>query len=254
MSKKFGFLSIALILLTTALYGQKITFLHIPKTGGTTIISLLDKNFDHSDIYHYYSIGHTRDKTISDPFKRLEKRLYTGNKKVKEKILQDFPPINTSLVRGHFPIWFLKAKDKDFDKAFIFTVLRDPIDRVLSHHRYWRDKYPANCVQASPLLMPPNVMCRMLCSDPTLTGKALLADAIKNLTRMDAILFFDRLDDDIEHLFSTLNLALPDEVEKRNTTSKTESWDEETLMKLREVNSLDIKLYKYAKKHYQRKS
>src|SRR3982750_1243578 len=83
----------------------RLYFLHVPKTGGTTLRLLLESQLSTQEIYPYRNT-----------------RFQVG-------------PVNEDLVSGHFPYWFCKNLDNDFDEAFKVTVLRDPIERYLSFLR-----------------------------------------------------------------------------------------------------------------------
>lgn len=207
----------------------RIVFLHIPKTAGTTLNGLLVSNFNSQDIYPHRKI--------------YQHRVTTYSPKDVSNVLRALPIIDHQLVSGHFPIWFLKEKDPNFNKSYIFTVLREPVDRVLSH---WN----AAGAEGSPLDKCPNLMCKMLCSDATLTGEELLNDSINNLHRMDFIIFQDDFDNGVRNLFSRLNLTLPkNKIPHRNRSARKEI-SEKVLNELREINALDVRLYEYANENF----
>lgn len=213
-----------------ALFSQvngAIHFLHIPKCAGTTIRSLLEKNFHEKDIY---------------PLQRfyIEKHNY-----------KEAPQIEHEFVAGHFPLWFLKEKDPNFETSFLFTVLRDPVERVLSHARY-RQKHGSDSF-FDPLSIRPNCMCKMLTSDPNLEGQELLEDCISNLIHFDYILFQDdpvKFEKGIKRLFKSLQFPYLDKDVPRLNPTKKNQVSEELIEKLKELNSLDIALYQFAKNHF----
>lgn len=209
----------------------RIIFLHIPKTAGTTLHSLMLDHFNGADIYPFAKINKNRVNTFS--------LLDVQN------VFYEFPMITQKYVHGHFPIWFLKEKDPNFAKSYIFTVLRDPVDRVLSHWAY----LGAN---GSPTDIWPNMMCKMLCSDVTLTDEELLQDSINNLNRMDYILFQDDFDNGVKRLFSHVGINKPDFIPQKNQSERKEV-SEEIIAEIKELNDLDIRLYKYANKYSRKK-
>ncbi len=215
-----------LVALFSTLNGA-IHFLHIPKCAGTTLRSLLEKNFHENDIY---------------PLQRffIEKHNYS-----------EAPLIEHEFVAGHFPFWFLKEKDPNFEASFLFTVFRDPVERVLSHARY-RQKHGSDAF-FDPLSIMPNWMCKMLTSDPNLKGQELLEDCISNLIHFDYILFQDdpeKFELGIKLLFKALQFPYLDKDVPRLNPTKKNQVSEELIEKLKELNSLDIALYQFAKNHF----
>jgi len=93
----------------------KYFFLHIPKSGGTTLNHILDKRFRKSEQYMYSTLNPGVSMQIVRNIHR--ERL---NK--------------LKLIKGHFVFGFhewLKIKNPIY-----FTVMRNPIDRVISHYFY----------------------------------------------------------------------------------------------------------------------
>ena len=125
---------------------DRIVFLHIPKCGGTTMYYMFKNNFADSEFY---------------PFRKLATSKVTYVV-YEESVLDAFPDINERAVVGHFPYWFLKSKDPNFDSAFIFTVLRDPVERIISQHRDFLRAGVGQKFSYCPHYC--NMMCRMLCS------------------------------------------------------------------------------------------
>lgn len=197
---------------------------------------LLRKNFTEEEVY---------------PFRLIKKyRIASYDPQDMADVLNEFPTIEHEVVSGHFPFWFFQHKDPDFDSSFFFIILRDPVERVLSHYQMGLRKNP----QSSPLAIPPNLICKMLCSDPTKTGAELLKESIANLERMDFIIFQDDYERGVKQLFKKLNLTLDQgKIPKKNTTEKTPV-SKEIIQKIREMNDLDVQLYKHAVARYKKKN
>ena len=167
----------------------RICFLHIPKTGGLTVRALLESRYVENEIYAHKDAG------------QLARNTYDAD--VMSSVLKNFPPIREPLAVGHFPFWFFQNKDPHFQTSFLFTVLREPVDRVISSYFYRL----AN-EELKPLLeVPANRICKMLCSDASLFGEDLLQDCIRNLQRMDFIIFMD----DFERLSKKIRVYKEDE-------------------------------------------
>lgn len=89
---------------------DQIFFLHIPKTAGTTLISLLDSQFA--------------------PEKICPEQLPAGLPQLSPEKLASY-----RFIRGHFDYNFHRLLPK---KPLFLTMLRDPIDRVISFYEFWK--------------------------------------------------------------------------------------------------------------------
>lgn len=98
-------------------------FLHLPKCAGTSIRVLLSNLFQDRIIEDYESYyGYP----LKDRFTFILASL-----------LQDIQVDKSKIVYGHFfPIKYIYGlPNKDVK---LVTILRDPIDRLISHFRYWK--------------------------------------------------------------------------------------------------------------------
>jgi len=204
---------------------SRIDFLHVPKAGGTTIHSILENQFHISEIY---------------PARRVN----TSNSNHKDYI-ENLPLINHELVSGHFPYWWINNNDPTFESSFKIICLREPISRVLSHYRFRKRGNPNISVSIDDISN--NWMCKMLCSDPSLEGEDLLADAKANLHKMDFVVFVETFEKDINLLKQVLGIPIIDETIPKFNTTNYKDLDSELLDIIRERNSLDVMLYDYAK-------
>jgi hypothetical protein len=214
----------------------RVYFLHIPKTGGTTLRCLLEMQLSAEEIY---------------PFR--------NSNQAKGAVSQE-------LVSGHFPYWFCHKLDDRFEDAFKVTILRDPIERYLS---FLRAKKKADIqlpdlesvlrLRQSPSRkyhfgLMDNALCRNLAVDPHLEGEALLESAKQTLHRLDAVLFFDHFTEDILALFQRLGINLSnDDIPTMNVTEK-EPVSAHLIEEIKQLNKLDIQLYHYAKTCLQKKN
>ena len=233
--KFFIFVVLSEVLFSGSLEAR-LYFMHVPKTGGTTLRFLLELQLSSDEIY---------------PFRNCKSAA---------------GPVTENLVSGHFPYWFCKNLDDDFEDAFKVTILRDPVDRYLS---FLRAKKKAD-IELPDLesviklrLLPDNkyreglidnAICRYLSGDPLLEGEALLESAKFTLKEVDCVVFFDHFAQDIIDLFGRFEIGLKKEdIPKINMTER-EPVSLELLEEVRQLNELDIQLYEYAKNHLSQKN
>jgi len=210
---------------------QRLYFIHIPKTGGTSLHTLLENQIDLADLY---------------PPRRFQ------------KVNQ---PVQHQLVSGHFPYWFCKQLDPEFDRAFKITILRNPLERYLSTLRYRKLNYPKmhkwgleaihnhdNKTQY-PYDGLSNLLCKFLASDSHLEGNALLENAKQSLHTFDMVLFLENFEEDVIKLCKRLGIRLEKDAIPSVNATPPEEISAEFMAEIRQFNALDIELYEYAKTH-----
>jgi len=90
----------------------KFIFVHIPKTGGKSFRYILMNQFEKCNGFK-----------LSNP-----ERIEWISQQTPEDLLR------FDLIHGHFPYYFLPPMPKRFK---FFTILRDPIERIISQYNYW---------------------------------------------------------------------------------------------------------------------
>lgn len=209
----------------------KVLFMHPAKTAGTSLRLLLEQQLSTSEIYPFRNTN-----SANRPFKEL-------------------------LISGHFPYWFSKNLDDDFENTFKITILREPIERYISFLRY-KKKVDSELIDLEAIFqlrldskgkyyggLIDNYLCRFLSDDPFLNGEALLENAKKNLEQFDCVIFFDHYTEDVIDLFRRFDINLKrDDIPKVNV-GFAEPVELQLLEEIKKHNELDMQLYAFAKEH-----
>ena len=235
MSRRTLFLFLCSLL---ALHGldARLYFIHIPKTGGTTLRLLLESQLSLNEIYPARTPNQSTAK------------------------------LSHALVSGHIPYWFCKKLDPYFGESFKVTILRDPIERYLSHLRVLKKANPTlpdlesvlklrqGTIKKYQKHLMDNCICRSLAKDPQLEGNALLESAKRSLQDLDCVLFFDNFTQDVIDLFLRLGITLSEHAIPTINFSEKVPVSEALIEEIKKLHVLDIQLYQYAKEHIHPKS
>lgn len=216
---------------------NKHVFLHIPKTAGTTLTSIIERNYAPLEIVRLYEPEH------------FEAQMIDGLKNEKQKMLF-----------GHFP--YVNALNDP--SIYCFTFLREPILRTIStyiHLKYSPEdlhKKWMSHVKAFPdfLKMPQsfNWQVRHLSGQKYVAdfGRDLgasLAMAKENLQRMNCVGITERFDDSLLCLSTDLGW---NKLRHQNQNVRAQN-DEAQLIYhkyadlIAETNTIDFVLYEFGK-------
>ncbi len=226
-----------------------LAFLHIPKTAGTSLVSMVQQNVSsESAIYLYQSPPLSIEQVSATLAEKGEK---------------------LSAIVGHFHYssGFLQIYDGSVLRA---TILREPIQRIVSHYFYLRsiaDENPVgkrlvddNASLVDFITRPytpnsDNLMVRMLCSDDCNElpwgecRREMLEQAKHNLTHGFDVVGFTEDYDSFSHLVSQAMRWSKGVHSRTNVTQSKppiDAIDSRELEIVRENSSLDIELYEFA--------
>jgi len=228
-------------------------FLHIPKTGGSSFLTALGNIF-----------GERRVRRLRYAEEMAQAQI--------DRIVSDEIQDIDCLV-GHFPIHVFA---KHLDTFRPFTILRDPVDRVMSLFRFLK-RAPKRETERLELrkdfgfddfiesrvpeiyAQSRNLMCRMLCGDEEMSDPlaaafweprdpaALVHQALATLRAIEFGL--------LEDMQSTLTLAQHfcatnfnlDEYRANATDAPGAEWTAHNIHRIVDLNTLDVALYHQAK-------
>lgn len=202
---------------------NKLVFLHIPKTGGTSLRLELEKSFK---VYNYY----------------YEKLIINNNKDI--KINDDY-----QIVAGHRQFIFLN-KYFSIEKNIYLTILRNPIERYISHFNHY--KHESKIDSFDNFLKKrkfDNLQVKMLSN----MKSPSLEQAFENLEKFKIIGLNENYNELLNNLkthfpeFKFNNLRKNVSIEKNKNALLIDQVDKETLSKIKELNQLDIELYEKIK-------
>lgn len=219
-------------------------FLHIPKTAGSTLHSIISRQLPKDE----QLLCHNRDLITELSSEQLNK---------------------IRVLRGHFPFGYHEnIPEKSYE---YFTVLRDPIDRVISlykhilrtpthpfYERCIKQNYSLReAIESKEWIPFNNSMVRMISANAKLPFDSIdenhLQQAIQNIDQYFPIVGLqDRFDEFILELgdrygWNMLWYRKRLVAEKIKKTVKVEL-NEETLASIRVHNAMDIKLYDFIRK------
>jgi len=236
-------------------------FLHIPKTAGTTLRTIIERSVPHAA---FFQIGKEAEAELYDP----KQREAFWHKVAGYRILS-----------GHVRMYFLGQARNNFH---FLTMLRHPVERVLSLHGFYRGikDTPANEADAAKLQMAHRLdPARFAETDhPLLRGevsngmcRVLVEAPHRRIDSMDAVEIFEQaranlqtmtfgLSEAMEQSMALFSHTLPvypsgsipriNVTSERQTASTLAIADYERILR---VNLADLLLYEWAVREFNRR-
>jgi hypothetical protein len=220
---------------------QMLVHLHMPKTGGTTLKKIIYKNYDRNKVFDVY---------VDRP--KLPATLANLTKK------------QVQCIQGHFPFGVHKHFNK---KAAYITMLREPIDRIISEYYFiknipWHNLHSKvknmSLVQYQNSLAKSNLQTRYILGGPferELTNKDLEKAKKILVTHFSMVGITELFDESTFLMKETLgwqNISY----EKANVTKKRLSKKQispKVIQQIAANNKLDLQLYAFGKKLLEKK-
>ena len=227
-------------------------FLHIPKTAGTTLHNIIERQYEPEAIYTFGSDAHAS----VEEFRNLS---------LAERE-------NIQLLRGHmaFGLHEFLPSTNDY-----FTILREPVERVISYYNFilrTPDHYLYQIIQSDKLslfellqsklpLMMNDAQVRLLSGvwgDVPFgeVSKTMLSTAMSNLEKFFVVVGITKeFDKTLFLLRDALNWESNILYERRNVSNGSGASNmipAETVSLIKQINQMDIQLYEYAKTLFSR--
>jgi hypothetical protein len=234
-------------------------FVHIQKTGGTTLWHRLARQFEPAAMYPDATDGDllavAPQISVTQLLARWEQR--------RDEI---------EIVTGHFPMATAELLHEDFTTL---TILREPVDRVLSQLHRYREREPAAGGRSleqlyesnTKSLAAPNHMAKMfaltadeIASSTAPKGWAMftpieltperMTDAKERLTRVDALGLQDRFEEFCDELQARFgwNLGTPGHA---NRSQRVDEVGDGLRARIAADNALDIEFFAFARDLYE---
>lgn len=210
------------------MYKDKVLVLvHVPKTAGSALTSIICKQYNSNEVF-----------SVSDPSLNIENKVSKINE-------------NTKVVFGHN--YF--GQHKNLGPHIHVTMLRDPIDRVISHYYYIKeilkdneltDKYSLE--EFAQLDEFSNMQTHFIAGN-----KQDLEQAINNLSTFAFFGITELFNESLflmKKTFGWENIAY--KKENVNTKKpKKQTISKEIIKQIEKANQLDIQLYDWAKENFE---
>lgn len=223
---------------------QTVIFMHIPKTGGQTLRSVVEQNYKEGDVFRCYPTN-PKYPNLED-FKNI-----SDQEKERMKI-----------IIGHIDYGIHNYISHDY-RGYI-TMMRDPVDRVISSYQHVMrnsEKLRNNCASILKLyekerMFLDNFQTRMISGINPEFGQCydeMLDQAIENIDKHFLMIGLNERYDETLRRFAKLLNWNSIEYERVNSTPNkltSKCFSKIEINKIKEMNKLDIQLYSYAKKAF----
>jgi len=194
---------------------KEFVYIHIPRTGGTSLLRMLRRTI--------------KDKLIHDLTFRLDRHKRDGIIILDHSSVHHLDvPVGSKVVAGHFTV-----NKYDYLKWPFVTFLRDPVQRVIAYYSVWKNRRPeAPLTFEEWILRYPNYMYQMTGGD---------------LNRFEVVGLLEEFEVSLRLLEKVMNFEFKVPMIKANWFPYKRRMSGRTISYIKDINYLDIQLYEKAK-------
>jgi len=234
-----------------------IAFVHIPKTAGTTLNSILAQEYALNERHEIMMRG----MSWVLPRPEIIRRPLISFSKVRRLRASVRARHDLRLVHGHFDLSMMKHLPAD---TRYFTLLRHPIERAISHYYHYRRRpterlHPlavqatlAEWVNSCGLVEMDNGQTRRLAGQMNVSCGRVTLQALEraksNLAKFAAVGLTERFDESLTLLARVFGWGTHPYVAQNVGANRPRrsALDPETIEALERCNRFDLELYQYA--------
>jgi hypothetical protein len=241
-TKHFNFSGLSSIsrLTKDRLYKQRVIFAHVPKSAGTSLSHSLRLRF----IFSQFRLLEEESRLA------VEGMSPDGWMRFKRQLVAYQAELGTHFIQAHFPVdsAFL---DKYVGRYAFVTILRDPVQRVLSAYYFdprLRQRDPEEFLESPRGFTATHVLCHFfggLHWDTPQDPEGAALKAVANLQRFAAVGVLENLEGFYEQLRTRLGIRLS--IPKRNIGMHrhTEELPPRIIDRIRSMCHQDMRIYRH---------
>jgi len=201
---------------------KKIISIHIPKTAGTTFQSYLASAYDNNLI------------EVST------KPLFTRCDELSNRDKLHLNTFNEHVVHGHFTF-----DEIEYNKEYFYiTWLRDPVERVISHYFFWKNRPDINMHPIEKKIKYENLSLAEFAEIPCMRNVGLFFLGKDGLNKINFIGITELFDESMHLLFKQLNKKFEQKNIENQRVNKQKEFVSDNVRKIiQDFNSTECEVY-----------